>query len=146
MPTPQRPYEFDSPRAYLEYLLSLVEGADEVALSIGWHSTFYAVRKRSRIGTQAYHNQHHTLRRDEEGNLIVRYHATDVVTVAEDGSITLDNGGWATRSTHRVMNAVLAARSNVGVCRENYATTVYMVRWDRSHRRTDLPLTIPAVA
>jgi len=43
------------------------------------------------------------IRRDENGNVFVRYHNTDVVTIT-DHSVILNHGGWITRTTLRRMN------------------------------------------
>jgi hypothetical protein len=42
-----------------------------------------------------------------DGRRIVRLHDTDVVTIAPDGSITLDSGGWRTVTTKDRMNLAL---------------------------------------
>jgi hypothetical protein len=44
------------------------------------------------------------LRRTEDGSIAVKYHDTDVVIYHEDGSITLNSGGWKTQTTKRRMN------------------------------------------
>ena len=43
----------------------------------------------------------------------VTYHKTDVVTVNQDGSITLDTGGWFTQTTKNRMNQ---ASNQYGLC------------------------------
>jgi hypothetical protein len=40
----------------------------------------------------------------EDGAIIVTYHATNVVTRGIDGTITLDTGGWFTKTTKERMN------------------------------------------
>jgi len=37
-------------------------------------------------------------------DIAVKFHSTDIVTYHEDGSITLDSGGWLTRTTRNRMN------------------------------------------
>ena len=45
-----------------------------------------------------------SVRRDPDGTLRVRYHATEVVRVDPDGTIHLDTGGWKTVTTKARMN------------------------------------------
>ena len=45
-----------------------------------------------------------TVARDADGVLRVTYHATAVVTVAADGTVTLNSGGWRTATTKARMN------------------------------------------
>jgi len=40
---------------------------------------------------------------------VVRYHATDVITHTPDGLLTLNTGGWFTRTTAKRMNQYLQA-------------------------------------
>jgi len=39
----------------------------------------------------------------------LRYHATDVVTARNDGTVTLNSGGWRTATTKKRINAYLPA-------------------------------------
>lgn len=43
----------------------------------------------------------------EDGAISVFYHDTAVVTYYEDGAVTLDTGGWLTKSTQTMMNGYL---------------------------------------
>ena len=45
-----------------------------------------------------------TVARGNDGALRVTYHSTDVVTVNQDGSITLNTGGWRSKTTKLRMN------------------------------------------
>ena len=45
-----------------------------------------------------------TISSDENHRLIVTYHKTQIVKVANDGTITLNLGGWDTVTTRRKMN------------------------------------------
>jgi trans-aconitate methyltransferase len=45
---------------------------------------------------------------DQAGNLIARYHSTDIVKVAPDGAVTITLGGWHTMSTRERLNAAFA--------------------------------------
>jgi hypothetical protein len=42
--------------------------------------------------------------RNADGSIVVRLHSTDVVTVATDGTVTLNTGGWNTVTTRARMN------------------------------------------
>lgn len=53
------------------------------------------------------------------GKRAIRLHDTDILT-EQDGKITLDNGGFATRTTHARMNEFLP--SNTWVYGKNYQT------------------------
>ena len=55
--------------------------------------------------------------RDSDGTLRVAYHATNVVTVHPDGSITLDSGGWHSATTK--------ARMNQAACQFSLGYSVY---------------------
>jgi hypothetical protein len=143
-----QPWNFDSLQAYMEYLLSLTtpNAYGEVALSIGWHSTVYGVRKMPSLGTVSYGRVATRLRKttDTWGDIyVVTHKATDVLAYdVRTGNITLDNGGWNTMTTHRVMNAFLRA-TPIGVCSEAYRTVVYPRGW--SHPEVKFPLTSPTV-
>ncbi|MDE2103052.1 MAG: hypothetical protein KGL39_37755 [Patescibacteria group bacterium] len=50
---------------------------------------------------------HNTTLRREAGGLIVRYHATDIVTFHPDDSATYANGGYVTVTTNQRLNALL---------------------------------------
>ena len=54
---------------------------------------FLGSRKAARVG----HNT--SVERRGDDRIAVRYHYTDVVTYNRDGSVILDNGGWATNTT-----------------------------------------------
>jgi allantoicase len=45
-----------------------------------------------------------TVKKDSAGNLVVTYHATDVVTARPDGSVVLNANGWFTNTTRLRMN------------------------------------------
>ena len=45
-----------------------------------------------------------SVQRDPDGTLRVVYHATEVVTVDPNGTITLRTGGWKTNTTKARMN------------------------------------------
>lgn len=49
-----------------------------------------------------------------DGSTVIRYHATDIVTLRPDGSVRLDAAGWRTKSTKERMN-------------DNLSTTPYRV-------------------
>jgi len=42
-----------------------------------------------------------------DGSKVIRFHLTDVVTIAPDGSVTLDSGGFKTPTTKKRMNDYL---------------------------------------
>lgn len=44
------------------------------------------------------------LRREDDGSVTVRYHATDIIRFYPDGSATYNTGGWFTYSTKERMN------------------------------------------
>lgn len=57
---------------------------------------------------------HHTyLERTPWNGVAVRLHATHVVTFDQDGTITLNTGGWFTTTTKDRINAVLPQRYRV---------------------------------
>lgn len=60
---------------------------------------FLGSRKGARVGhnTQVY--------RVDADTIAVRYHYTDIVTYRRDGSVVLDNGGWATNTTRERLRA-----------------------------------------
>lgn len=43
------------------------------------------------------------LQRHNDGSIAVKYHATDVITFAPSGSVTLNSGGWHTATTKEKM-------------------------------------------
>lgn len=45
-----------------------------------------------------------TVKTDNKGTIVVRYHETDVVVVRPNGRITLNTGGWKTATTRTRMN------------------------------------------
>jgi hypothetical protein len=57
----------------------------------------------------------------DSGSIIVRYHATNVVVVAMDGTITLNTGGWRTVTTKLRMNQA-ARQFHLGyrVCQKDF--------------------------
>lgn len=46
--------------------------------------------------------------KQENGELVVRYHSTDVVTRKADGTIILKTGGWRTNTTRTRQNQAAA--------------------------------------
>ena len=52
------------------------------------------------------------LNRLKDGSIEVELYETAIVTYHKDGKITVDNGGWATQTTHRHMNKHLP----IGYC------------------------------
>lgn len=50
---------------------------------------------------------HNTTIRHEGGDVIVRLHHTDILTVHPDDSFTLNTGGWETTTTKQRLNALL---------------------------------------
>lgn len=40
----------------------------------------------------------------KDDNIVIRYHDTDIVTIAPDGTVTLNSGGWRTMSTKDRIN------------------------------------------
>ena len=51
--------------------------------------------------------KHMNIRREENGDIVVRLYRTDVVTYKSNGEIVLDHGGYQTLSTSEMMRAVL---------------------------------------
>ena len=129
---------FENSRAYAEYIIGLVPGADTVVLGQGWNSSIRTVSSLPRAGTKARDAVTRTLRRDGD-DLVVRLYNTDIVRIHPDGSTTLDNGGWATPTTHRSINAFLTGGQ--GVARRAYASRAYTDVWQNER---DLPCTLPA--
>jgi hypothetical protein len=43
-------------------------------------------------------------------DVVVRYHATDIVRLREDGSVVLNSGGWHTYTTKERLNYFTTAR------------------------------------
>ena len=79
--------------------------------------------------------------RGDNGKVIIRYHATDVVTF-DAYKITLDTGGWRTVTTKRRMNQASEAFG--------LGYTVYQQSWDwyavhngKVYRFSGETLTIP---
>lgn len=56
-----------------------------------------------------------SVRRDEDGTLTVRYHATDVVTALPDGTIRLATNGYKTVTTKARMNQA-SNQYDLGYC------------------------------
>jgi len=70
--------------------------------------------------TQTVGRTHTTVSRDG-GRLRVTYHWTDVVSVADDGEITLNTGGWRTVTTKLRMNqAANQFGLGFGVCQRDF--------------------------
>jgi hypothetical protein len=44
-----------------------------------------------------------------DGGIAVKHHHTDIVTYNEDGTITLDNGGWHSQTTANRMHHLVPA-------------------------------------
>jgi len=65
----------------------------------------------------------------KDGSLAIRYHQTDVVLVAPDGTIVLNTGGWNTNTTKNRMNQA-SSQFNLGyqVWQENGK---WFVRWNK---------------
>lgn len=53
------------------------------------------------------HKKHMNIRREENGDIIIRLYSTDIITYHPNGTITLDHGGYKTLSTVSLMQAVL---------------------------------------
>lgn len=68
-----------------------------------------------------------TVKREENGRLVVRYHWTDVVVVEPNGDIRLDTNGWRTATTKLRMNQA-ANQYGLGytVWQKDFA---WFVRW-----------------
>jgi len=64
--------------------------------------------------------------KEVDGELVVRYHATDVVTRKADGTIILKTGGWKTLTTRTRQNQA-AHQFNLGysVQQKDYAWYVH---------------------
>ena len=69
--------DYESAKAFLK------GGRDKTSRPVAWHTRL---------------NLH------ENGDIALKYHATDVVTYHPDGSISLDSGGWKTQTTKRRIN------------------------------------------
>jgi hypothetical protein len=41
---------------------------------------------------------------NEDNNIAIKYHATDIVTISQDDKITLNNNGWYTPTTKKNIN------------------------------------------
>lgn len=53
------------------------------------------------------YKKHMNIRREENGDIIIRLYSTDIITYHPNGTITLDHGGYKTQSTASLMTAVL---------------------------------------
>jgi len=53
---------------------------------------------------------HETWLEARENAIAVRYHRTDVVTIHEDNTYELNNGGWATSTTKKRLNQYSPAK------------------------------------
>ena len=93
--------------------------------------------------TQQVQGRATNVKRDEAGNLVVRYHSTDVVTARPDGSVELRTGGWRTNTTRTRMNqAANQYQLGFNVYQKDYA-------WYATWKGQTLPfdgdsLTLPA--
>lgn len=56
------------------------------------------------------YKKHMNIRREENGDIIIRFYSTDIITYHPNGTITLDHGGYKTQSTASLMMAVLPWR------------------------------------
>lgn len=52
--------------------------------------------------------------RSEPRSIAVQYHATDIVTLSTDGTLTVNTGGWHTVTTLTRINALLPGRWRIG--------------------------------
>lgn len=50
-----------------------------------------------------------TIRRLPHGEVVVRYHATDILIAHPDGNVVLNSGGWRTATTKKKINQYLFA-------------------------------------
>lgn len=69
---------------------------------------FLGNRQSARLG----HNT--TIRRGLGGDVIVTYHATDIVTYANDGTIILQANGWVTATTANRLHKLTPTNVRVG--------------------------------
>jgi hypothetical protein len=51
---------------------------------------------------------HNTYVREDGDAIVVKFHATDIIRISPDGTVTLDTGGWRSVTTKQRMNAVLS--------------------------------------
>lgn len=77
--------------------------------------------------SKKYSNNTYLVRRDNDGNIALRYHQTDVVVYESNGDIILNSGGWYTKTTKE--------RINAGIM--NTPLTMWQVkgRWYLSNKR-----------
>ena len=89
---------------------------------------FLANREQRTIG-------HNTTARRSGPAIIVRYHATDILTLTPDGSVVVNSGGYHTPTTKDRINQFLPF--GIGVIQEDWVW--YFVRWGGDEGRTLTP-------
>lgn len=91
-------------------------------------ATFLGGRRQRRIGYQTW-----VRHLPDSGFMAIRYHATDIAVVDDGDGVTLDNGGYYTRTTLDRINAIVTSLTN-----RTWCISAHGGRWKVTSRRSGM--------